>query len=401
MTPFCERVITITEPPKGMKVYRQDRLDADLSSPVEGPGGALFLEGYAARPGIYLYRNEDGSIRRELVPRNRLWDAKSIMSLGRAPLTLEHPPVFVTDENITEYGVGDVGEEIMEGPGGYVRVRMAARTRAAKDAIASGKVQLSPGYIAEIDPTPGVDAEFGEYDAVQVSREYNHLAIVDQARGGADIRLRVDSLDWQITESDMKKIDSAHEGEMPEKMAEDAPAEDAPAEMPEEMAKDAPMPEGEMAPEGEADPEGEMPADEPTEEMAPPWFTAWAESFAASMPEMIKAAMDGWMPMKDEAAPAPVEKMDGVDTDRMAWYSERKNITSRADAVGVSYAESDPNGKIACAVLASFGIKTDNLDERAAISMAVQMPEGVVKKSDSDNGVGFTVPPTSYGPKRV
>jgi len=379
-----------------MKVYRQDRLDADLSSPVEGPGGALLLEGYAARPGIYLYVNEDGSIRRELVPRNRLWDAKSIMSLGRAPLTLGHPPVFVTDENVNEYSHGDVGDEIIEGPGGFVRVRMAARTRAVKDAIASGKVELSPGYIAEIDQTPGVDPEFGEYDAVQVSREYNHLAIVDQARGGADIRLRVDSLDWQITESDMhKKIDNADAGEMPE-----------------EMVKDAPMPEGEMAPEGEeavdapmpegeADPEGEMPADEPTEEAAPAGFTAWAESFAASMPEMIKSAMDGWMPKKDEPTPAPMEKMDGVDTDRMAWYSERKNLTSRADAAGIRYAESDPNGKIACAVLASFGIKTDNLDERAAVSMAVQMPEGVVKKVDSDNGFGLVVPPTSYGPKRV
>lgn len=385
-----------------MKVYRQDRLDADLSSPVEGPGGALFLEGYAARPGIYLYQNEDGSIRRELVPRNRLWDAKSIMSLGRAPLTLNHPPVFVTDENAKDYVHGDVGEEIMEGPGGFVRVRMAARTREAKDAIASGKVQLSPGYIAEIDPTPGVDPEFGEYDAVQISREYNHLAIVDQARGGADIRLRIDSLDWQITEPDMienENTDMAEQDKMKDAEAEmpaEVPMADAPAEMPAEMPA-----EGEMAPEGEMPAEGDMPADEPTEEVAPMWFTTWAENFAASMPEMIKAAMDGYMPKKDEQAAMPEPKMDGVDNDRLSWYNERKSLASRADAIGVSYTDTDTNGKIACAVLNSFGIKTENLDERAAVSMAVQMPEGVVKKVDSEAGFGHIVPPTSYGPKRV
>jgi hypothetical protein len=188
-------------------------------------------------------------------------------------------------------------------------------------------------------------------------------------------------------------------------MAEQEKMKDAEAEMPAEAPMaDAPAEipaEGEMAPEGEMESEGEMPADEPTEEVAPAWFTAWAESFAASMPEMIKAAMDGYMPKKDEQAAMPEPKMDGVDNDRLSWYNERKSLASRADAIGVSYTDTDTNGKIACAVLNSFGIKTENLDERAAVSMAVQMPEGVVKKVDSEASFGHIVPPTSYGPKRV
>ena len=389
-----------------VRVYRQDRLDADLSTPVEGPGGSLFLEGFAARPGIYLYRNEDGSVRRELVPRSRLWDSNAIMSLGRAPLTLEHPPEFVTDSNVQKYAHGDVGEEIVEGPGGFVRVRMAVRTREAKDAISSGKVQLSPGYIAEIDPTPGVDPEFGEYDAVQVSRVYNHLAIVDQARGGADCRVRVDSLDWAISEADVKKkIDMAppeepmKDAEMPEgEAAAEEPMKDA--EMPEgEAAAEEPMTAAEM-PEGEAEMETE---EEPSME-APAWFASWAKEFAAAMPEMIKAAMDGYM-QKDAEMPAgetaPEQKMDGVDTDRVAWYNERRSLVARADAQGVQYADAESNETIANAILASFGIKTDGLDGRAAVSMAVQMPTALVKKADTDNGIGQVVPPTSYGPKRV
>jgi hypothetical protein len=395
---------------KIVRVYRQDRLDADLSAPVEGPGGALFLEGFAARPGIYLYRNEDGSIRRELVPRSRLWDERSIVSLGRAPLTLEHPPVFVTDENVQQFGVGDVGDEVIEGPGGFVRVRMAVRTRAAKDAIASGKVQLSPGYIAEIDGTPGVDPEFGEYDAVQVSREYNHLAIVDQARGGEDCRVRVDSLDWTISEADMKKkVDAAHT-EPPMKDAEMAaegemqaeePMKDAEMAAEGEMAAEEPMKDAEMAAEGEMPDDPSM-EEEPSME-APGWFMSWAKEFSAAMPDMIKAAMDGYMAKdaKPEGEMAAEAKMDGVDTDRIAWYNERKSLAVRADAQGVRYNESESNEKIANAILTSFGIKTDNLDGRSVVSMAIQMPSTVVKKTDSDSGVGQIVPPTSYGPKRV
>jgi hypothetical protein len=41
--------------------------------------------------------------------------------------------------------------------------------------------------------TAGTHAVYGAYDGIQVEREYNHLAIVDAARGGHEVRLRADA----------------------------------------------------------------------------------------------------------------------------------------------------------------------------------------------------------------
>jgi hypothetical protein len=101
----------------------------------------------------------------------------------------------VTPDNVGHLGVGDLdGEVTAEAPeaGGFVRVKLAIRRADAIQAVKGGKTELSPGYVTLLDPTPGVDPEFGPYDAVQRDRRYNHLAIVDVARGGPEIRLRAD-----------------------------------------------------------------------------------------------------------------------------------------------------------------------------------------------------------------
>jgi hypothetical protein len=142
------------------------------------------------------YRQADGSVVREFVPRETLHDAASLLTLGRAPLTLEHPREDVSPDNVQELGVGDVDGEVVIADNGFVRVRGAARRKDAIDAIDDDvKRQLSPGYSCRIDPTPGIDPEFGAYDAIQRERRYNHLAIVGAARGGVQIRLRADSAD--------------------------------------------------------------------------------------------------------------------------------------------------------------------------------------------------------------
>jgi len=170
---------------------REDRGDL-LASHVR-PDGTLLVEGFAAREGVLEYRRADGSIRREMVPAQTLLD--SAATLGRAPVTLEHPSVDVTPDNVGTLGVGDVDGEVRLESGGFVRVKLAVRRRdaiqAAKD---NRKRELSPGYRVRLDETPGVDPVHGAYDAVQVERTYNHLAIVERARGGAEVRFRADSV---------------------------------------------------------------------------------------------------------------------------------------------------------------------------------------------------------------
>lgn len=170
-------------------VTRYDR--GALLSVHERPDGSLLVSGNAARGGILEYRDAAGRVTRELVPESTLLAANE--TLGRAPLTLQHPDGDVTPSNVQDLGVGDVDGTI-EMAGGYVQVRVAVRRKDAIDAVRSGQAaELSPGYRVRLDPTPGVDPVHGRYDAVQTERVVNHLALVTRARGGPTVRLRTDA----------------------------------------------------------------------------------------------------------------------------------------------------------------------------------------------------------------
>jgi len=195
------------------RVQRFDR--AELLSVHKTPEGFLYAEGFIAKPGILTYRKADGSIIRELVPAEELHKADSLGTLGRKPLTYEHPPVNVTADNVAEYGVGDLDSEVSVTEGGYVKVKMAIRRADAVGAVERKEVvELSPGYSCVIDPTPGHIDGLGDYDAIQRDRRYNHTALTKAARGGPDISLRTDSLDAVLVEPisapegvPMKKVD--------------------------------------------------------------------------------------------------------------------------------------------------------------------------------------------------
>lgn len=154
--------------------------------------GTLLLEGYAAREGVLRYVMPDGTIRRELVTRDTLLDSAS--TLARAPLTMRHPREDVTPDNVQTYGVGDVDGEVVVHDDGFTRVKMAVRRADAIQAVQTKQLEeLSPGYKVRLDETPGTHPVDGPYDAVQVERVYNHLALVERARGGPSVRVRADS----------------------------------------------------------------------------------------------------------------------------------------------------------------------------------------------------------------
>lgn len=177
-------------------VQRYDR--GELLQPTVRDDGTLLVAGRAARPGILTYRTADGGTRRELVEAEDLHKADSLGTLGRAAVTLEHPDEEVTPDNVGDFGVGDVDGEVFVEEDGFVTVRMAVRRRDAIDAIRAGKQELSPGYRVRIEETSGVHPVFGRYDAIQRDRRYNHLAIVDRARGGASVRLRTDGAAYEV-----------------------------------------------------------------------------------------------------------------------------------------------------------------------------------------------------------
>jgi hypothetical protein len=178
-----------------------------MLSPVMRADGSLLLSGRVAKPGILVYRLDDGSTRRELLLAEDLHRKEDLATLGRAPVTLEHPTVPVTPDNFGQVSVGDLDGDVFVEEEGFVTIKMAVRRRDAIDAVIEGKQELSPGYIVRLEETSGEHEIFGRFDAIQRERRYNHLAIVDRARGGPSVRLRTDGAAIQIPDSPGGTVD--------------------------------------------------------------------------------------------------------------------------------------------------------------------------------------------------
>lgn len=177
-----------------LSARRYDAVGALMRPHRRASDGALLAEGVASCEGILLYPQANGTVRRELVTRQAVLD--TARTVARAPMTLLHPAEgMVTAETAAKLVVGDVdGETAYEeqAQGGYARVKVAVRRQDALDAVQAGTHELSVGYEVTIDPTPGTHPTFGAYDAAQVGRNVNHLALVPRGRAGAGVALRVD-----------------------------------------------------------------------------------------------------------------------------------------------------------------------------------------------------------------
>jgi hypothetical protein len=163
-----------------------------LARPVRTPEGYLRAEAHTAKVGILLYDMPDGRVRRELVTPEVLFDAASLDSARMVPLTNRHPDDLLTADTATAHAVGTVGENI-RADGDLLAAPIMVTDAATIRAIEAGRQEMSWGYTCDLDETPGTHPTLGEYDAQQRERRYNHLAIVDQARAGAQARIRLDS----------------------------------------------------------------------------------------------------------------------------------------------------------------------------------------------------------------
>lgn len=164
---------------------------APLKSPRKLPNGSLLADAFLTRTGIFEYSQPDGTKRRELRMPEEVFAADALASLAMLPVTVDHPAEEITPANAKQYAVGAVGENVQRA-GDYVQASLVVYDAAAIAAVEAGKHQVSVGYYAELDETPG--AWRGErYDAVQRNIRGNHLAIVDQGRAGPAAAIRIDT----------------------------------------------------------------------------------------------------------------------------------------------------------------------------------------------------------------
>lgn len=186
-----------------------------LEPPKELSGGRLRADGYPTRAGIFVYRNPDGTERRELRTPEEVFSADSLETLKAAPVTDDHPPALLTAENAKEYARGTVGEDVRR-DGDHVRSRVTVFDAELIAKMRQGKRQLSCGYDCDLDRTPG-EWNGQRYDAVQKNIVYNHLAIVEVGRAGPSASVRMDAADAVMVgaiEACEERADSQQGGSM-------------------------------------------------------------------------------------------------------------------------------------------------------------------------------------------
>jgi hypothetical protein len=155
--------------------------------------GYLVCEARIARIGVQIYTGAELgkphlSTVRMLRPESEVFAADTMASFAHRPVTNDHPGEHVKAANWKRFAVGQTGEGAIR-DGGYVRVPMVVMDAAAIEAVKLGKRELSAGYSAIIDWTPGTSSTGEAYDAVQRSIRGNHLALVDVARAGPECRI--------------------------------------------------------------------------------------------------------------------------------------------------------------------------------------------------------------------
>lgn len=156
--------------------------------------GNLVVNATVARTGIYEYAGFElnrPEMRRVRVyrPPEEVFNRDSLRSLAAVPVTINHPREMVTPDNWRDHAKGETSSDDIVRDGEAVKVPFILRDEAGIKSIEDGKHELSPGYTAVIDWAAGQTEAGDAYDAVARNIRYNHLAIVDKARGGSSCRI--------------------------------------------------------------------------------------------------------------------------------------------------------------------------------------------------------------------
>lgn len=179
--------------------YTDVRLDA--SSLKELPDGSIKVVAQLTHPGVFTYKNPDGSSRKEYRPADVVFRKDTLDSFAAVPVTLNHPRQADGQRKVSaaswkKDAVGHMGENVRQdgqNAVGDVYVREDALVRDVK----AGKVQfVSAGYDVDYDPTPGVTPDGQRYDGTQTAIRGNHVALLPSGvrpRGGSECMLRLDS----------------------------------------------------------------------------------------------------------------------------------------------------------------------------------------------------------------
>lgn len=160
--------------------------------------GYLVADAFCVRTGTQVYKGSElGRPDLEFVTAYRspdeVFKKDSVATFAHKPITVGHPTALVQKDNWAQLAVGEVSTEALR-DGERLKLQLIVKDQAAIDAVESGKArQLSAGYLADLDWTPGVAPDGAKYDVRQVNIRVNHLALVPRGRAG---NCQIGDSDW-------------------------------------------------------------------------------------------------------------------------------------------------------------------------------------------------------------
>jgi hypothetical protein len=178
-------------------IQLSDALTIDAASVRETRDGYLVANARTARTGIQLYTARDlgftdragSDVIRVYRPPEEVFAADALASMAYRPMTNGHPAESVSSKNWKDHSIGNAGSDIAR-DGDFVRVPLLMMDAGAIADFKAGKRELSWGYGSELVLEDGVvpdgQLDAGQrFDAKMTNIRCNHLALCDQARGGA------------------------------------------------------------------------------------------------------------------------------------------------------------------------------------------------------------------------
>jgi len=181
-------------------------------APIDNQGarmlgdGSMVVPARLSRAGVYLYHDSQGRPVRVLRHPDDVLAPDMVADIGGITLTLDHPPVMVSPDNVDEYGVGSVGLNV-EVTDGYTQAPLIIKRQDAQQAVLNGEArEISLGYRGRVVMESG-EWEGETYDARQFPISHNHAAILAKGRAGPGARILLDSAGkesqpWAQTEAD-------------------------------------------------------------------------------------------------------------------------------------------------------------------------------------------------------
>jgi hypothetical protein len=177
------------------EAIRYDRATIEL---VESTDEFMRFKVALAQPGVYSYEYPDGRILREAKLPGDLFREETIASAKGIPVTMDHPPVLVTKDNYKEYAKGAISDPRVEE--NFLWADETVWSSELMEALkANKKVEVSLGLRCKLDRTPG-EYNGEAYDVRQFDMIINHVAHVDKARLGSEIKAYLDSADRTIND---------------------------------------------------------------------------------------------------------------------------------------------------------------------------------------------------------